>query len=319
MSEPLNTDIEPIEIGSGSPPGEVLSFPVAEAFPRSRYERLIAYYEGAGPDFEQWSAAFNMHFGYYRLGLNPLRRESMLNELNYQVLSRLGLTSDRDELIVDLGCGVGATVRYAAAMFPRKRILGITVVPWQVEKGNAWNRRLGLYARARLELADYTCTGFAPASFDGAIAIESACHADGAEKEAFLSEASRILKPGSRLVVADGFLKNPGRPLGRVSARLHDLLCRSFALPQLGQIESFSSALIRHGFEDIAIEDISWCVAPSALHAPVAVLWFALKKILRREPLGEQSINNLRGSLLSAVLGANRLKFGYYLVSARKR
>jgi hypothetical protein len=49
------------------------------------------------------------------------------------------------------------------------------------------------------------------------------------------------------------------------------------------------------------------------------VFWFALKKALRREALGEWRINNLRGSLLSAVLGANRAKFGYYLVSGTKR
>jgi hypothetical protein len=37
---------------------------------------LIAYYEGAGLDFEEWSPGFNMHFGYYRGG-NPFRREPM--------------------------------------------------------------------------------------------------------------------------------------------------------------------------------------------------------------------------------------------------
>src|SRR5712691_10529668 len=159
---------------------------VAEAVRSSRHEQLIAYYEQAGPDFEEWSPAFNMHFGYYRFGFNPFRRERMLNEMNRQVLDRLRLIADREDLIVDLGCGVGATVRYAASLFPQKRILGVTVVPWQVEKGNAWNRHLGVHPRARLALADYTSTGLAPASADGALAIESACHADGPAKEPFV-------------------------------------------------------------------------------------------------------------------------------------
>jgi len=239
--------------------------------------------------------------------------------MNRQVLERLHLTANRRDLIVDLGCGVGSTVRYAAAMFLQKQILGVTVVPWQVEKGNEWTRHVGLHERARLELADYTCTGLASASVDGAIAIESACHAEGAKKEAFVHEAARILKPGSRLVVADGFRKHPERPLGPVFGRLHESLCRSFVLPELGQIEGFVSALVRHGFDHVAIEDISWRVAPSALHAPGAVLWFMLKKVARGEPLGEQRVNNLRGSLLSTLLGTNRLKFGYYLVSATKK
>ena len=71
-----------------------------------RYERLIAYYEEAGPDFAEWSTGLNMHFGYFRAGLNPFRREAMLNEMNRQVLERLGLASTRDDLIVDLEQGM---------------------------------------------------------------------------------------------------------------------------------------------------------------------------------------------------------------------
>src|SRR5262245_23597273 len=253
--------------------------PVVES---RQYERLIAYYENAGPDYGAWSSGFNMHFGYYRVGLNPFRREPMLDEMNRQALTRLRLDPDRDDLIVDLGCGVGATVRTAARMFPRKRVLGITVVPGQVETGNAWNRRLGLHPRARIELADYTATGFSSASVDGAVAIESACHAEGADKLPFVREASRILKPGARLVVADAFLKNPDRPLGPISSRLNDLLNRSFVLPQLPQIEHFAEALTRCGFEDVSVDDISWRVAPSVMYAPYVVTSFLVKKLLRR-------------------------------------
>ncbi len=35
--------------------------------------------------------------------------------------------------------------------------------------------------------------------------------------------------------------------------------------------------------------------------------------------LSDANTNNLRGSLLTAVLGANRRKFAYYLVSATRR
>ena len=287
--------------------------------PNVHYDRMIAYYEAAGPDFAQWSAAFNMHFGYYRSGLNPFRREPMLRELNQQVLDRLRLPPDHSGLIVDLGCGVGATLRDAAARFPSSDVCGITVVPWQVETGNAWNRKLGIYPRARLELRDYTASGLSAGSVDGAYAIESACHAPRADKEPFVREASRLLRPGAHLVVADGFRKHPDRRLGPVSRWLHDALCRSFVLPELAEVESFAAALERHGFDEIAIEDASGRVAPTALHAPAAVAWFALMKRLRGEPLGYWSINNLKGSVLSALVGAMRWQFGYYIVSARRR
>jgi MPBQ/MSBQ methyltransferase len=175
-----------------------------------------------------------------------------------------------------------------------------------------------VHPRARLELRDYTNSGFEAGCAIGAYAIESACHAPGSSKEPFIAEAGRILTRGARLVVADGFLKNPERPLGRTFERLHDALCRSFVLPRLAQIKEFAATLPRHGFTDVTVEDISWRIVPSALQAPAAVLWFALKKRIRGEALAEWSINNLRGSLLSAVLGANRRKFSYYLVSATR-
>ena len=90
-------------------------------------------------------------------------------------------------------------------------------------------------------------------------------------------------------------------------------------LPQLPQIERFADALARSGFEDVSVEDISWRVAPSVMYAPYVVASFVLKKWVRRQRLSEHTRANLRGSLMCSFLGINRVKFGYYLVSARKR
>jgi hypothetical protein len=46
------------------------------------------YYEEAGPDYAAWSANFNMHFGYFRWGMNPFDREAMLEEMNRQIFDR---------------------------------------------------------------------------------------------------------------------------------------------------------------------------------------------------------------------------------------
>ena len=50
---------------------------------------LEAYYTEAGMDYRAWSRRFNMHFGYWRHGLNPLALEGMLSEMSRQVFTRL--------------------------------------------------------------------------------------------------------------------------------------------------------------------------------------------------------------------------------------
>ena len=52
---------------------------------------LEQYYSEAGPDYAAWSKAFNMHFGFFRWGMNPFRREAMLEQMNREVLDRLRL------------------------------------------------------------------------------------------------------------------------------------------------------------------------------------------------------------------------------------
>ena len=56
-----------------------------------------------------------MHFGFFRWGMNPLGRESMLEEMNLQVAARLGLLPDSRQEIIDLGCGLGAPVAYRSS------------------------------------------------------------------------------------------------------------------------------------------------------------------------------------------------------------
>ena len=45
------------------------------------HSSVIRYYTDATQDYEAWSRRFNMHFGYWRRGLNPLRLEPMLDEM----------------------------------------------------------------------------------------------------------------------------------------------------------------------------------------------------------------------------------------------
>src|SRR4029077_1710004 len=76
------------------------------------------YYEEAGPDYAAWSPHFNMHFGFFRWGMNPFRREAMLEQMNQEIQHRLHLTAMSPARVFDMGCGLGATLRSFARRLP---------------------------------------------------------------------------------------------------------------------------------------------------------------------------------------------------------
>lgn len=113
------------------------------------------YYEEAGPDYAAWSPAFNMHFGYFRRGMNPLNREAMLEQMNLEVLDRLEIGHASEASILDMGCGLGATLRCFARSLPKARLQGITLVPWQLEQGRWLNEKCAAGESIALLLGDY--------------------------------------------------------------------------------------------------------------------------------------------------------------------
>lgn len=147
---------------------------LAPALSEDRFQR---YYEEAGPDYAAWSPHFNMHFGYYRPGMNPFNREAMLEQMNREILDRLNLPNSPAPRVLDMGCGLGATLRSFARAIPKADLHGITLVPWQFEQGRRLNLSSPQTAGIGLALANYENTGFPSESYDAAYAIKAAATA----------------------------------------------------------------------------------------------------------------------------------------------
>ncbi|MEP4092665.1 methyltransferase domain-containing protein [Reichenbachiella sp.] len=285
---------------------------------RSKNERLRAYYEEAGPDYAAWSPGFNMHFGYYNWTLNPFNRESMLNNMNQKMLDKLDLGRLQNGTIADFGCGLGATLRYAHQQYPQLNYSGITLVPWQVQQAELLNRNEGVSKNIHIIEGDYSQTPYEDNSVDGIWAIESSCYADGANKSNLLREIYRVLRPGGKFVIADGFRKHQ-RPLNKLVTSAYRQLCHSWALDELGDIGEVSSSLKTIGFKHIDVQNISYRVAPSVAHVPFTVISFLIKELLfGKKKMSEERWNNLKSPLLTMVVGLAQRDFGYYLVSGEK-
>lgn len=277
------------------------------------------YYTDAGPDYGLWSAHFYMHFGYLRRPIECLSLETMLANLGEETLKSLDLPPDKPIKIIDLGCGMAAVARQAALAYPQAQITGLTLVPAQVREGGRLNRAAGLDERIQLRFDDFEHSNLDSGQFDAAYAIEAACYGQGAAKAAFLAETKRLLKPGGRIAITDGFRLH-GAALPRWLRTPYRWLCACWALPELAQIQAMTAELERLGFTNIQVRDLRWHVAPSVVYVP----WTTLKFLAHALRLGELfrlktwRWKNLVSPWLTMILGLQIRHFGYFMITATK-
>lgn len=278
---------------------------------------LEQYYSEAGPDYAAWSRAFNMHFGYYRAGANPLNREAMLEQMNAEVLARLQLDGIAEPQLLDLGCGLGATLRSIARRRPDAKLSGITRVPWQVEQARALNEAADCKGICIRE-GDYEDSVLRASSFDGVYALESSCHAHGADKAVLLEQAHRLLRPGGRLVVADGFLANASF-MTSLQERIYRKLCECWVIDELAQLHLFTARLERLGFKEIAVEHLQMRVAPSVVQIPWVTLKFLISDVVfGNRPMTRARWNNVVAPVLLPLVSAPLGPMTYCMITALK-
>jgi SAM-dependent methyltransferase len=145
---------------------------------------------------------------------------------------------------------------------------------------------------ARFVANDYTTPAFKPGSFDVVWALESFCYAP--DKEAWIRGVAPLLKPGGRLVLADGF---SGRPAAdRREERAFGYFLKGWAVPHFCSFEEVQAWARAAGLEVDHAEDITPDVLPHAWKiyrlGPVIVPW---RRLLRSLGLvGEESLHNAR-------------------------
>jgi ubiquinone/menaquinone biosynthesis C-methylase UbiE len=275
---------------------------------------LETYYTEAGMDYRAWSRAFNMHFGYWRPWMNPFALEPMLEQMSREVFRRLDL-ADGDR-VLDLGCGVGAPARTLVAE-RAVAVTAVTKVAWQIAMAKRLSEDTTPRGSVDWTLGDYTALELPDGAYQAAFSIEASCHAHGADKEPFVREAARVLAPGARLVIADGFMKKERIP-GWYRSML-ERMTRSWAVERFADLGAFTACLEGHGLAVERVEDISYRIAPSALHVPRVTLKFLAGELLvRRRALNRARWGHVLACLISPFVGLGRSWFGYYLVTARR-
>lgn len=227
----------------------------SDGFAIERREQVAEYYDRMQVFYDLVWSRRDVHFGIWEPGM--YRRSEALR--NVQRIAARSLDLPPGSRVLDAGCGVGGTSLFLAEEHDLK-VVGCGLSREQLRRALELAERSSARYRPGFSISDYTCSAFPDGVFDGAVAIESACHANS--KRDFVAEMARVLRPGGKLVVIDGFVNK----LELTHDEHFDLerYMRGVALPGLARVDDFRDALDLAGFDVIECTDRRRSILPSA-------------------------------------------------------
>ena len=150
--------------------------------------------------------------------------------------------------MLDVGCGIGGTSRYLAKKFPEAQVTGITISEEQIARATALASERGI-PNAKFELVDALNMKFDDDSFDLVWACESGEHMP--DKEKYVQEMARVLKPGGRIAIATWCQREEGdKPFTPKERATLDYLYGEWTHPYFISIDEYaprnSGAILRN-------------------------------------------------------------------------
>lgn len=196
-----------------------------------------------------------LHYGYWDKNTTS-HHQALINK--NLVLYNLAEISSTDH-VLDAGCGIGGSSIWMAKKH-NNRVTAITISKQQALYAKKHSERQGVSDKTEFEVSDFCDTPFEDETFDVIWGLESVCHA--LRKNDFLQEAYRLLRPGGRIVICDGFI------LRRefTDDEWQDIVTclNGWAVPNLCSRKEFIQLLEQNQFQQIAYKDITAETLPSA-------------------------------------------------------
>ena len=169
---------------------------VAKEYDAWTQDGILEYYWGE-----------HIHLGYYNeeeMAAGYKKKDFIQAKYDFidEMMKFGGIDASEDAgaKVLDVGCGFGGTSRYLAdKLGPKAEVTGITLSPNQVKRGTELAEERGL-PNAKFQVMNALEMDFPDNSFDIVWACESGEHMP--DKEAYINEMMRVLKPGGKFVMA---------------------------------------------------------------------------------------------------------------------
>lgn len=162
--------------------------------------------------------------------------------------------------VLELASGKGFNAEYLARKNPSVRFTGIDLNAVHVREAR---RKAAGTSNLDFSVGDFHSLPFPSASYDLIFVVESLCHAH--DLKAALEESRRLLRPGGRLIVFDGFRKpafNQADEDMKLAARLTE---RSMAVDSSRTLEEWLLVAQSACFLPVEVRDLSHAIMPNLL------------------------------------------------------
>ena len=194
----------------------------------------------------------------YNCGYAQPGDQSFADHQRSLVWRLLGDTAiSQDSTVIDIGCGIGGPAEWVVQRYRPRRLIGLEFCRSSVAAAESRCRESTI--RPAFLQGDAHRLPFADASADVILCLESALHY--ADKDAFVGECTRVLRPGARLCLGDittrhKWLFTPLAILNRLPSQFNSHI-------YLWSPNDYRAAFQRHGLELLRYEDASRPVARS--------------------------------------------------------
>jgi tocopherol O-methyltransferase len=227
----------------------------------SKYkEGILRYYSDSLWVYRLFSfnnETLSLHCGFWKESTKN-RHEAMLIQ-NMSVIT-LGEIK-KENKILDAGCGIGGSAIYIAKE-TGANVTGININKHQIELAVKYAKQKGVESLAHFLVKDYEKTDFPDASFDVVYGLESICYSY--PKINFLREAFRILKPGGKLIIHDGYVTR--RLKDERDKKILDGVVQGFAGKEGIKFNDMSNEIKKAGFIKLKVINKTKEVLPTFIY-----------------------------------------------------